>query len=218
MAEPEAKKPEAQPAEGQQPPPAGEQDNSTIREMRAELERTKAAEREAREQMKLLNTTLKERQRAEMSEQDRLRAELEEVRNAAAQLEHHRDELGRWQSWAQKDYEGIINRIEDPETRQAVQRMSSSGDWRERLESLKGAQEIVSQLNRAKREAEKTKAELERAQQQTAYGTRTQPAAQRLEQQPSRQPERQGPITKQPWSTCLTPIRRPGRSTDNTDT
>ena len=218
MAEKQAKTPEGQPeGEQQQAAPPEAPDNAAIRQMRAEIERSQAEAREAREQLKLLNTKLTERQRAEMTEQERLRAELEETRQIAAQAEQARDELGRWQSWAKADYDSELAKVADGEDRETLRRMSATGDWRERLETLRGARTMLSQKLAVQRELEKAKADLEKAQQQSAFGTRTQPLAARPTQ-PSAPPERKfDPKNVPSWDQVLKPAYKPRSRTEQTE-
>lgn len=209
-----------QPQAEQQAPQTEQQAQDNFRQMREATERAQAEAREAREQVRVFEARMKERQRAEMSEVERTRAELEELRQVAAQAEQARDELGRWQNWAQQDYEKELARVPDLEARENLRRMTGNGDWRERLESLKGARAMFGQLERAQREAEKAKEQLERLQQQSPYGTRTNPQTPRPAA-PLPPPQNTGfDHTKIPsWDQVLTPMRRPGRRTDtDTDT
>ena len=219
MAEQQTKPPEAQP-EGEQHQEKQEQvpDNAAIRAMRAETERAMAEAREAREQLKVLQVKLTERQRAEMSEAERMRAELEETRQYASQADQLREKLGGLESWLQREYDSELAKVPDEADRDTLRRMSSTGDSRERLEALKGAKVLYSQRITAEKAAEKAKADLEAAKQQTSYGTRTQPAAQRTPQQPMNEPRKFDRSKIPEWSAVLSKARRPGNQTEQNET
>lgn len=216
MAEQQTKPPEAKP-EGEQPPQPeqAEKDNSAIREMRAHIERLQAEAKEAKDQKKIIETQLNERRRAEMTKEEQQRAEIEELRQYVGQADQLREKVGGWESWAKGEYESDLAKVADDSDRDTLRRMSSQGDWRERLEALKGAKVMYGQRVAAEKAAERAKAELEKAQQQRAYGTPTQPQAPRHPQQPATEQRKFDRNSIPPWSGVLKPARRPGQQTES---
>lgn len=123
------------------PPVTQTEDTSTIRAMREQLsssaEALKAAEKEKAE----LETRLKELERAKLDETERLRLEREDLQRKIQDLEPEvaqtRDRLGRYESSYERMYKEELEKVTDPATKERLERMSSRGDWTERLEILR---------------------------------------------------------------------------------
>lgn len=123
-------------------------DNSVIREMREQirtLESKLGEESAARVQAQQRATQL---EREKMTELERLQAELQDRTAALAERDHElaqvaplRDEMGRYQSAAQQQYELELQGLPEDRREKAV-RLTSSGSWVDRLESLRDLKEF----------------------------------------------------------------------------
>ncbi len=132
-------------SEPNNPPPAvnpGEQDNATIRALRAEIDAQKEAARTATAEAERLKVAATERERAEMAEVDRLKAELSDAAAAKAEAQALRDEQGRYQSAFEGLYQAELAACPD-DKREGLSKLSASGSWPDRLEALRTARGLL---------------------------------------------------------------------------
>lgn len=125
-------------------------ENSTIREMRAQLDAAKNAIKEkdaaiAERDTKLSETTTKltEYEKAQMTESERVQAELKEAREKAAEAETLRNELGQYTSGLEKVFNTKLSAIPE-EHRDRVAKLAENGaNWPAKLDILESAIALI---------------------------------------------------------------------------
>jgi len=131
--------------DGTPTPPAnagGEQENATIRQMRAQIEANAKAATDAAARAEVAERALKERERAELAEVDRLKAEMADRDKQLAALEPLRDQHGRFASALETYYQAELAAAPEA-AKERLERLSAQGSWADRLETLREAKALL---------------------------------------------------------------------------
>jgi uncharacterized protein (DUF885 family) len=164
-------------------------DNATIRELRAQIDASNKAAREAAEKASQFETKLKEIERAKLDETERLKLEIADRDKQIGDLAPIRDEHGKYVSVLEKLYTDELATVPE-EKRAAVETLSKHGTWADRLELLRAARGLVGAPAHG-------------------AGTKTNPGG------GAGDPEKDKPRTFDPknppsWGGVLTPVRKAG--------
>jgi hypothetical protein len=116
-------------------PAAPSQDSSVIREMRAKLDAALAEKKSAETQRDETAAKLKEKNDAELSETERLKQQV-------AELAPLRDSHGKYVGKLEALYAEELAAVPE-EKRPAVEALSKSGDWGDRLDAIKAAKGLL---------------------------------------------------------------------------
>lgn len=128
-------------------PPTPPADN-TVKEMRGRIDALTTQLKEAeglKEKAALadqLQARLTEIERSKLEESDRLKLELADAQKKAGEADALRDEVGRFQSKAQGEYESIIASVPE-EKRAMVEALSKTGSWADRVDNLRNAMSLM---------------------------------------------------------------------------
>lgn len=112
-----------------------EQENSVIKQMRAQLDAEAAARKKAEADQAELAAKLKKIEDAELSESERLKREV-------AELAPLRDAHGKYVGKLESLYQEELSAVPD-EKRAAVEALSKTGDWGDRLDAIKAAKGLL---------------------------------------------------------------------------
>lgn len=124
------------------PAPAGDQDNATIRAMREQIEAANKAAKEAADAKAALEKQLQDIERAKLEENERLKLELADAKKVETEAASLRDELGRYQSTLQAQYEAELAAVPE-EKRALVASLSGAGTWPDRVKALQTAKSLL---------------------------------------------------------------------------
>jgi cell division septum initiation protein DivIVA len=125
------------------PTPAAEPgENSTIKHLRETAEAANRAAKEAADRAAAAEAKLTEIERAKLEENERLKLELADARKIEMEAATLRDELGRYQSTLQAQYEAELAAVPE-EKRALVAQLSGSGSWPDRVKALQAAKSLA---------------------------------------------------------------------------
>lgn len=120
-------------------------ENSTIRDMRAEIDRSKQAERDAEKAVQdaasraqKAEDALKAREREDMEEIDRLKAENEDALNKLKEAQSAQSERDAYAKTLEDTYNVKLGQVTE-EHRSKVEALSKHGNWAERCAAIDAA-------------------------------------------------------------------------------
>jgi flagellar biosynthesis GTPase FlhF len=119
-------------------PDPSEENNSTIREMRAQVEAANKAAKEAEAARKDLDAKLKEKERAEMDEIERLKSINEEHEAKLKEAEDAKAERDALAATLEQSYKDKLAKVEE-DYRANAEALSKHGNWAERIAALDAA-------------------------------------------------------------------------------
>ena len=119
-----------------------EPDNSTIRSMRAELDRLSKEAKDHADRAKNAEARLQEIDRAKLDEVERAKAELADRDKELSELRPLRDELGRYTSAFESLYTQELDSVPE-DKRPVVESLSRNGSWADRLEALRASKALI---------------------------------------------------------------------------
>jgi hypothetical protein len=123
-------------------PAADPGDNATIKAMREQIDAANKAAKDAADARAVAEKALQDIERAKLEENDRLKLELADAKAASADAATLRDELGRYQSTLQTQYEAELAAVPE-EKRAQVASLSSAGSWPDRVKALQTAKSLL---------------------------------------------------------------------------